>query len=540
MNCEQILYELPAYLKEELEASLQQEVATHLDVCSRCVYEKKNLEDLFSTFSKIPLIEPSERFYYQISQQFSSAFLAEPEVSTTKRVRKKTNVFLFLWDFFQYQWQARPEWCFSTLLHTAILLVLTMIYFGHRQQVPQEGREYQVSLELPKLSEEELGSSAYYSNKAREETEIQTALKNNDIKTTSLEENAWRKNFTWIASRSHPEVKKQLLLNSGIDPLKQEFFVAQGLSYLARLQEKDGGFTSPGSTAEYRIGVSALALLPFLAEGHSHHSGTYQTLVHSGIVFLMRQQRIYGEQKGLIGTPRGNYIYNHSLATYALLENYYVSGTQNKAYEKVLLDALHYLAKYKLNDGGWGYRNAGKTSNLSVSSWPIQVVSLASPLPWLERDFLRQEVRNFLEQLLFDEWKIGYTPQKDLESGFEGMLACGMYSALLIENVFSKEVFSRQTQALLTQASQVSKEKKIGENLYFWYYGTLALQTWSQKKGESWQTWCKTMSQFLIERQTLNGDSQGAVLLEDFYFAQGGSVYSTALALMSCQSPYRY
>ena len=74
-------------------------------------------------------------------------------------------------------------------------------------------------------------------------------------------------------------------------------------------------------------------------------------------------------------------------------------------------------------------------------------------------------------------------------------------------------------------------------NLYYWYYGTLAL---FNAKGKHWSTWNSALKKELIGRQRTFGANAGSWDPDTVWGGYGGRVYSTAMAALCLQVYYRY
>jgi hypothetical protein len=74
-------------------------------------------------------------------------------------------------------------------------------------------------------------------------------------------------------------------------------------------------------------------------------------------------------------------------------------------------------------------------------------------------------------------------------------------------------------------------------NLYYWYYGTLALY---HHQGAAWESWNAALKRTLISSQRTGGDLDGSWDPTSKWDGYGGRVYSTALAALSLEIYYRY
>jgi hypothetical protein len=77
-------------------------------------------------------------------------------------------------------------------------------------------------------------------------------------------------------------------------------------------------------------------------------------------------------------------------------------------------------------------------------------------------------------------------------------------------------------------------------DMYYWYYGTLAM---FQVGGDPWAKWNVAMKRAIVDRQRVDGDyslCKGSWDPVDPWGADGGRVYSTALLAMCLEVYYRY
>ena len=88
------------------------------------------------------------------------------------------------------------------------------------------------------------------------------------------------------------------------------------MAWLAKVQNPDGSW-SENNKSQYVDGLTGLALLALLGDGHTTKRGRYKDAVAKGCEFLLEQQ---DPKKGLIGTSATmTFIYNHAIAANALV-----------------------------------------------------------------------------------------------------------------------------------------------------------------------------------------------------------------------------
>ena len=76
------------------------------------------------------------------------------------------------------------------------------------------------------------------------------------------------------------------------------------------------------------------------------------------------------------------------------------------------------------------------------------------------------------------------------------------------------------------------------DNVYFWYYATLAL---FQLQDEDWRVWNQSMKERLLTTQIPNyGQEPGSWDPDRMWGGYGGRVYSTAMSCLCLEVYYRY
>jgi hypothetical protein len=160
--------------------------------------------------------------------------------------------------------------------------------------------------------------------------------------------------------------------------------VDRGLRFLARAQNPNGSWTSdagnkvnedysvaPGGKDVPHVGVTALAILGFLAAGHVPGRGPYGDVVDRAVEFLLSRVN----DDGFIAAD-GTRMYSHAFATLALAEVYGMSRAP-RLREK-LQSAIELTVKCQNATGGWRYVPFTVDSDMSVTV--CQVVALRAAM----------------------------------------------------------------------------------------------------------------------------------------------------------------
>jgi hypothetical protein len=341
--------------------------------------------------------------------------------------------------------------------------------------------------------------------------------------------------------RTAPD-RAQLAQQQGATP-DTENAVKAALKWLAANQAADGrwdasdhgsgredmalGRNRQNAGVEADTGVTGLALLAFLASGHTHLAGDYRDTVRRGLEYLLRAQA----RDGNLGAAADSFarMYCHAMATLALSEALGMSGDE-RLREPVRRALAYTVACQSTTTGGWRYVPAdpGDTSQLGWQWMALKSGELAGiPIP--ERT--RQGTGKFL---------------RSVSSGRAGGLAAYRPGeppsrSMTAEALFCWELLGleRNHPAVAEAADYIAAELPgAGKaNEYYWYYATLALY---QLQGEPWRRWNAALQKTLIERQQKTGPLAGSWDTDTVWGGYGGRIYTTALAALTLEVYYRY
>jgi hypothetical protein len=319
--------------------------------------------------------------------------------------------------------------------------------------------------------------------------------------------------------------------------------VRAALAFLARSQEADGHFDASlhGGGREMRIagrdrqsaggksdsGMTGLALLAFLASGHTHLHGDYSANVRRGLEYLMRTQRADG---GLGGNGIVyEYMYCHAMAAFAMGEAYGMTGDERL--EPCVRKAVGFtLAMQNKQTGGWRYTtgDAGDTSQLGWQLMALKSAELAGiPIP----SESRQGVLRFLKSVSYGNqgglaaYRTGETPTRTMTAE---ALVCRQFLGMPSDTPVAKEA----AEYLLQETPGEGKE-----NIYYWYYGTLAMH---QLQGVYWDRWNASLQKALVASQNSSGPNAGSWDPDALWGTYGGRIYNTTLSTLCLEVYYRF
>jgi prenyltransferase beta subunit len=315
-----------------------------------------------------------------------------------------------------------------------------------------------------------------------------------------------------------------------------------GLAYLARSQNPDGSWTSNVGfklNASYQItkqqgrhvGVTALALMSFLAGGHLPGTGQYGANVRRGLDFILNATRTDG-----FITYDGSRMYSHAFATLFLAEIYGMSDDEelrNRVREKLEL-AVKLIVECQNSQGAWRYVPYAIDSDMSITVCQLQAlraarnVGIRVPQDTIDRaiDYVRRSASHRGGKVVTFDYQIDRRTRYSFAltaAGITSLHSAGVYSDAVIEPALQ----------YLKDHRRDTRNDHIQIGYYFYWYGHYyAVQAMFQRGGRWWEEWWGYISHELVTRQLSDGTWPE---LQDI-----GKSFSTAIATLILQVPFRY
>ncbi len=341
--------------------------------------------------------------------------------------------------------------------------------------------------------------------------------------------------------RTAPD-RTRVAMQQGATP-ESEAAVEAALKWLAENQRPDGSWDASqhGSGKEQKIGqrdrqgagleadtgVSALALLAFLAAGNTHLEGEYRENVQFGLQYLLRSQAADGNLAGR--ASQFAKMYCHSMATLALSEGYAMTKDDR------LLPAVRRAVSYTIaaqdpDGGGWRYR-AGEPGDTSQCGWQLMALKSADLAGISMPVRTRNGLIRYLRTVAAGEHGglASYRPKEQITRPMTAeALVCWQFLGMPRDNPASNEAGDY----LLAELPGQSRT-----NLYYWYYGTLGMY---QLQGTHWERWNEALQKTLPASQQTTGPLAGSWDPDTVWGGYGGRVYSTALATLCLEVYYRF
>jgi hypothetical protein len=338
--------------------------------------------------------------------------------------------------------------------------------------------------------------------------------------------------------------------------------IGRGLSWLQRQQKSDGhwvlygrdaGYPDPGeySSISTLTGATALAMLAFLGDGHTHKQrGPYQKTVAKGLKWLLGIQKPSGDFHDVDEEGRDAAFYAHSQATIVVCEAYAMTGDESlrKPAERgvqYLLDSQNPVK------GGWKYRPQLPTSkgDLSVTGWALMALHSARSAGIAVNPRAYALAARFLDSVQEQDGALyKYEPRPSTWPVTSSMTAEGLLCRQFLGWPKSHPALKRGVDYLKQPANEPRWQAggRARPHVYFWYY---AGHVFHNMGGDDWKTWYQKTAMMIVARQQQSSgrkhDVHGSWPPKGRdgsygYGEVGGRLYMTAMCLLVLETPIRH
>jgi hypothetical protein len=329
--------------------------------------------------------------------------------------------------------------------------------------------------------------------------------------------------------------------------------IANGLDWLSQGQMEDGAWSLDGridsksssgsdpSADDDRVAATALALLPYLAEGITHRRtsingeepGSYRKLVERGIRFLLRSQTTsQDDANGLIGST----LMSHALATLTLAEAYGL--TKDDRLKPFLKSAIAYLlTKQSDDDGGWRGQPDGP-EELPTTAWVVMALRNARYAHVAVPSKALARAKMYIEDCSAGPATSRQSLYADMPGGQATPTATA--TALFIRQLLG---WPKSEPALTAGCVSIMRNlpaEIVGPvddiDLYFF-----ATQVLKNMEGDDFDLWHHLVRKHLILTQEQDGSLRGSWRPSaEAAGLRASRVYTTALSLLTLQVSYRH
>lgn len=346
---------------------------------------------------------------------------------------------------------------------------------------------------------------------------------------TDASERAVELSLRWLAAHQNPAGYWDA---DGFDAYCPDGDRCIGRAGLVKTDEEGVDRQNAGKEAD--VGVTALALLAFLGAGYTHEEGQYADQIDRTLSWLIRQQ----QPDGYLGGQATHFekTYCHAMATYALAEALSLQSdlSSDARLRTPLTLATQYIVDNQNPDGGWRYVK-GQSSDMSIFGWQLMALKSAEIAGIPAPESTRAGMIRFLKDRSLGSNKglagyrlIGGQPLPPTDSMTAEALFCKQVLGISRTNPASLEAVGHMLSRLPRPSSH---------NLYYWYYGTLAMY---QYGGPPWRQWNDALRDTLVAEQRTQGHATGSWDPKAPWGAYGGRIFSTALSALCLEVYYRF
>ena len=325
--------------------------------------------------------------------------------------------------------------------------------------------------------------------------------------------------------------------------------------------------------AHLKVGVTGMAVLAFLTGGYTHETAPidgsqrdFGAVVRKALIWLRAQQ----DDDGCIDTCKreeSHFVYNHAIATQAILEAYAMTGSG--ALLEPAKRAVAFIIAAQNNDKdrgllGWRYGVQPGDSDTNVTTWMSLPLVLARQLNLeLSDDVLGGTYLHLADMTgRFDDHCVtgyiqrsGHGMHRRDEPPLPANTACNLLLRKLVGPLATtggKRTQRRKLDEFRKLVKALSEE--IGDfialpvtndpeqlDYHYWYVGSLAA---FQAGGVKWNQWRNAVMPALISTQRMQGDAtnrvHGSWDSASVWGVAGSRVYATAMNCLTLQTTLRY
>lgn len=283
------------------------------------------------------------------------------------------------------------------------------------------------------------------------------------------------------------------------------------------------------------VGVTALALMSFLAGGHLPDRGKYGDVLHRGLDFVLSCSQDDGQI-----TANGTRMYSHAFATLFLAEIYGMVARPDV--KQVLQRSVDLIVDSQNAEGGWRYRPFARESDMSITVCQVlalrsarnvgihvPVTTIRNAQHYVYRSAVRSNDRTYRHNGFGDDGgSFRYQNREPTRATFP-LTAAGV-TTLYASGEYDSPIIRDALDYLDRRMVSFSEE---WQDHYFFYYGHYyAVQAYYITGDPKWTSYFKTVKRMLLDRQRRDGSWR--------CYPGPGDAFGTAVATLILQIPMQY
>ena len=355
------------------------------------------------------------------------------------------------------------------------------------------------------------------------------------------------------ASEGSPQDRRQRSKIGGSSPYvtaEIEDATRRGLQYLANNQSRAGywladvGFKINSNyqverPSKAHVGITALAVMAFLANGELPNRGRHGQTVRRAVNYLVRASN----EDGYL-SANGTRMYSHAFATLALAEVYGMTRTQRV--RDALQRSIDLISQCQNREGGWRYKPFAPESDMSITVCQVMALRAARNSGiFVQRNVIEDAVRYVKNSERprgrhFDArggWgRMGNGVFKYQQSGLSrasfALTAAGV-TTLYGAGIYDHPLIDRGLSYMLDRFD--SYNHQWAEHYFFYYGNYYAVQAFYMAGGHYWTKYYSKTSRFLLDRMHEN--------VNEVYWECStgpGRNFATAVAVLILAIPFQY
>lgn len=309
------------------------------------------------------------------------------------------------------------------------------------------------------------------------------------------------------------------------DSVSNGVTVGSALEWLVSAQEKNGSWDPVkwGGKKEYEVSLTGMALLAFARSNNGTRDLHHKQLMKAVDYLILSQ-----DESGRFGAAFDGQMYNHGIATAALLE---ADLLENERVRESVARALKFTLSQQLESGGWGYdRSVDKRANMSVTAWQLTglFAAIKSGVNNIEYPTVRGV--NWVRSMLEPGGGFGYQMPGDSVSSNQTLTAMGAYCLLGgVKNLREMRLWGVGAKAALDKMAGTAEQSDYYHN----YFLAAAL---SEKTGGVRTPEITIVHDQMKNRMIRSGALAGSWEPDDKWGSVGGRLYATIMATLSLES----
>ena len=295
--------------------------------------------------------------------------------------------------------------------------------------------------------------------------------------------------------------------------------IEHGLAYLSSQQVENGSF-GRGRFADH-VGITSLAAIAFMSDGHLPGRGTYGEHVTRALDFVLQ----HATETGLIAakTSHGP-MYGHGFATLFLGEIYGMTDRDARV-RTALEKAVELIVRTQNDEGGWRYQPVPSDADISVTICEVMALRSARNAGIKVPESTIKRAIDYVKRCQNTDGGFRYM-SRDGASAWP-RTAAGVAS-LFYSGIHGGDAIEQGLDYL--EKTAMPGRKGIRQSHY--YYGQYyAVQAMYMAGGSRWEQWWLGVRRDLLARQSTNGG---------WLDHHVGGAYASSMSLIVLQMPKRY